>query len=220
MTEILNFFSTMPIEILDWSVEFLSIVPWYAILPFAFLITFVENLFPPSPSDSILLFMGTLVVLGKVDFTSLLLFATLGSTAGFVLMYYFGYKFGIRFLNSESNRFKFITKESMEKPEKWFKKYGYYVIIANRFIAGTRAVISFFAGMSKLNLKVTTILSAVSALVWNFILIYLGVIFADNLDAVRDGMQSYGRIVFPIILIIILAYILKYVVQKFILKKV
>jgi len=216
MTELLNYFSTIPVEVLDWSIIFLSEVPWYAILPFAFLITFIENILPPSPSDSILLFMGTLVVLGKVDFVTLLLFATLGSTAGFIFMYFLGFKFGIKFI--ESNKLKFLTKESMEKPEKWFRKWGYYIIVINRFISGTRAVISFFAGMSKLNFKKITILSGISAAIWNFILIYLGVIFADNIEVIRDGIKTYGKIIFPAVLVILLFLILKYFFNKYVLK--
>ena len=41
--------------------------------------------------------------------------------------------------------------QRIEKIEVWFAKYGYWVIFANRFLSGTRSVISLFAGIFKLN---------------------------------------------------------------------
>jgi membrane protein DedA with SNARE-associated domain len=192
---------------LDAAIEFLSHLEWYWVLGFAFFITLLENVFPPSPSDSVLVFMGSLIALGTVGFVPLLAFATLGSVAGFVIMFYLGSKFGHNIVNS--NRMPFITKENLEKPELWFQRWGYYLIVANRFLSGTRAVIAFFAGMSDLDLKKTVILSALSALIWNSILIYLGVVFGNNFEAILDYLSLYGKIIFPLIGLVILFFIVK-----------
>ncbi len=208
MFEVFEIFSKIPIEFLDWSYDFLKTVPWYSILLFAMFITFLENIFPPSPSDVLLVFMGTLVSVGTVSFTPLLLMATLGSTLGFIFMYSLGFKFETKIIDSD--KLPFITKKQLQKPEEWFRKYGYYIIVANRFLSGTRAVISFFAGMSKLDLTKTTILSLFSAMVWNSILITLGLIFADNLDLVKEYIALYGKIVFPILLLILIVFAIKY----------
>ena len=198
---------------LDASIEFLRSVPWYWVLVFSFVVTFVENIFPPSPSDSILLFTGSLVSLGNIGFIPLLLAASLGSSVGFMLMYFLGYKFGQKFI--DSNRFKFINSDSMKKPEEWFRKYGFWIIIANRFLSGTRAVISVFAGISKLHFAKTTFLSTISAIVWNSILIYLGIVFAKNLHKVIDFISLYGSIIGKLTLIIIIGYILySYLIKK------
>lgn len=191
----------------DHAIEFLKQLPWFWVLFFAFVITFVENIFPPSPSDSILLFMGSLVTLNVVGFIPLLIFSTLGSTCGFLLMYYIGDKFGTKI--TKSKKFSFINEKNLEKPDAWFKKYGYYLIVVNRFLSGTRAVISFFAGMSKLNFTKTLILSTISAALWNLILIELGIIFTKNLNQVISYMTMYGKILFPIIILLIVFYLIK-----------
>lgn len=183
----------------DAAIYFLTHLEWYWVLTFAFIVTLVENLFPPSPSDSVLVFIGSLVALGTVKFIPLLVAASLGSLAGFVIMYYLGYFFGHRVV--DSNRIKFINQKDLEKPEKWFRQYGYYLIIANRFLSGTRAVIAFFAGMSELTVSKTIILSLLSALLWNAILIYLGIVFGDNYESIIDYISLYGKIIFPIALI-------------------
>lgn len=213
MFEIFDVFSKLPIEFLDWSYTTLRIIPWYSILIFALFITFLENIFPPSPSDVLLLFMGTLIADSPhLSFINLSIASTTGSTIGFITMYYLGYKFENKIV--ESNKLKFISKESLAKPTLWFNKYGYFIIVANRFLSGTRAIISFFAGVSKLDIKKTTILSAISAYVWNSILIYLGVIFANNLDVVKEYINLYGKIVFPILILLIIVLFIKFLINR------
>lgn len=213
MTEFFAFFSNIPLEFLDWSYSFLGTIPWYSILLFALFITFIENIFPPSPSDVLLLFMGSLVNTSEqITFINLSIISTIGSTLGFLVMYYLGYRFETKII--ESNRLKFITPESLQKPSQWFNKYGYFIIVANRFLSGTRAVISFFAGVTKLDFKKTTILSTISAYIWNSILIYLGMIFSNNLDKVKEYISLYGKIVFPILILGILILIVKYFITK------
>lgn len=196
---------------LDYALEILKNIDWYWVLIFAFFITFIENIFPPSPSDILLLFMGSLVVLGNVGFVPLLISSTLGSIVGFLVMYYIGKVFGEKII--ESKKIPFINAESLEKPKLWFNKYGFYIIVANRFLSGTRAVISFFAGISHLSLPKTVILSLLSAGLWNFILIYLGMIFSDNLEKVIEYINLYGKILFPSILVILIGLAIKYIIK-------
>lgn len=213
MTEFFSFFSNIPLDFLDWSYSFLGTIPWYSILFFALFITFLENIFPPSPSDVLLLFIGSLVNTSEqITFLNLSIVSTIGSTLGFLVMYYLGYRFETRII--ESNRLKFITPESLQKPTQWFNKYGYFIIIANRFLSGTRAVISFFAGVTKLDFKKTTILSTISAYIWNSILIYLGMIFSNNLEKVKEYISLYGKIVFPILILGIIILIIRYIIAK------
>ena len=68
------------------------------------------------------------------------------------------------------------------------------MIVANRFLAGTRAFVSFFAGMSKMSLPVTTLLSALSAAVWNSILLYLGMVFANNWRVGAEYLALYSKV--------------------------
>ncbi|OGU18074.1 MAG: hypothetical protein A2X61_03055 [Ignavibacteria bacterium GWB2_35_12] len=191
---------------LEAIVSFLSTVPWYWVLIVALLITALENIFPPAPCDTVLVFTGTLVGLNVVGSIPLVLVATLGSTIGFAIMFRLGSTLGVKIVKSP--KFTFISEESMKKPEQWLRKYGYFLIVANRFLSGTRAIISFVAGMYKMRLDWTIILSAVSALIWNSILIYSGYLLGENWRRAEYYMTLYGRIIIPtiggIILIIIL----------------
>lgn len=178
----------------------------------ALAVTFIENIFPPSPSDTVLLFMGSFVGLGKVDFIPLLIFSTIGSILGFAIMFELGRKYGNRII--QSKKFKFITPESLEKPRLWFDKYGYWLIVGNRFLSGTRAVISFFAGISDLRFRLTLILSAASALVWNALLIFLGMEFGANWQLVDEYLSKFGTGITITTIAIILIFVVRWLYKR------
>jgi membrane protein DedA with SNARE-associated domain len=170
-------------------------------------IAYIENVFPPLPSDVIVVAAGSLVGLGRVDFALLLVLSTVGSTAGFLTMYKVGDWFGIRIL--EAGKLKYIPLEKVHKVEAWFKKYGYWIVIANRFLAGTRAVVSFFAGMSELSLWRTAILSFFSSLIWNFVLIFAGKELGKNWREISFYLISYGKVVTIIMIIVVIVFVIR-----------
>jgi membrane protein DedA with SNARE-associated domain len=178
-----------------------------------FLISYIENIFPPFPSDVVVVFAGSLMAIGTNSAIPTLFLATSGSTLGFLTMYWIGDKFGDKVL--EKGRISFISADRVKLVERWFRKYGYWVIIANRFLAGTRAVVSFFAGVSEMKLAPTTILSAVSALCWYSILVYAGVKLGENWRQIGDVLATYSAVVTTIILATLLTWLLfKYVIFK------
>jgi len=177
-----------------------------------FFIAFIENVFPPSPSDLVVVFAGSLIGIGRVGFVETLLITTLGSTAGFVVMYKIGDWFGARII--EGGKIKFLPLEGVHKVESWFARYGYGIIIANRFLAGTRAVVSFFAGMSKLNLTKTTLLSFLSALAWNAILLTGGFFLGENWQDIDFYLSTYSKVVTGIVVIAIIVFVIRYVSMK------
>ena len=165
-------------------------------------IAYIENIFPPFPSDIILVAAGYLCAAGRVDFWIVLVVSTLGSAAGFVTMYKIGSWFGLKVL--EAKRFKFLQLDKIHNVEAWFNKYGYLVVIVNRFLAGTRAVIAFFAGISNLSFWKTIVLAFISSLVWNAILLFAGKSLGSNWRAITPYLETYGQIVLIISVVIIL----------------
>lgn len=168
------------------------------VLAFMFFVAYIENVFPPSPSDVFLIFAGTMIGVGTVGFFPSLLVATLGSTLGFLSAYLLGRYFQSSIVDGRFSRW--LPVNTIQQVEGLFQKYGYGVIVANRFLAGTRAIVSFFAGMSKMNLPVTTALCAVSALAWNAMLLYLGKIFAGNWRKAAEYLELYSKAATVIVL--------------------
>lgn len=188
-----------------------SINPIYIYLT-VFGIAYIENIFPPFPSDVIVAFSGALAAISSVSVPIVITFAICGSTLGFLTMYFVGKTIGDKIL--EKGKIKFISPQSVFRVEQWFRKYGIWLIVGNRFLAGTRAVISFFAGMSEMNLKLTLILSTISALIWNLILIYVGYFVGHNLSRIQEWLSTYNKIVLILIVTIFVLLLTRYFINK------
>ena len=177
-----------------------------------FLFAFGENVFPPSPSDAVVVVGGSLIATGIIDFIPTLILTSLGTVIGFMVLFYIGSTVDKKVLHA--GKFKFIPIDAIDKVEIWFKKYGYGIILANRFMPGTRAVISFFAGLSHLDVKKTIILSTISAIAWNALILCLGYIFGDNVELVDKYLTTYSNIVIGITVVVALFFIIRFYLRK------
>jgi membrane protein DedA with SNARE-associated domain len=187
------------LEYLDTIFQQISPLTAYLLL---FISAFVENVFPPIPGDTVTLIGAYLVISGKLSFTGVYLSTSLGSVLGFFTMYMLGLKLGRKFLDSKLGR-KVFTEAQYQKTEKWFSKYGYGIIAANRFLSGTRSVISIFAGSFHLNWIYVLGLATLSALLWNGLLIYIIYVVGLNWDVITGMISQYNKIVIALTIIII-----------------
>ena len=183
---------------------------WIYVSLFAF--AFIENVFPPSPSDLVVVIGGSLISTHALHFIPTLLVTTIGSVIGFMVLFFIGTQLDKKLIRA--GKVKFIPTEGLEKVENWFSKYGYWIILANRFLPGTRSVISLFAGLSELNVKKTVILATISAFVWNSSIIYLGIIFGHNIEVVDNYLSTYSNVAVIITCTVILFLVLKYFWKK------
>lgn len=176
------------------------------------LIPFIENLFPPSPSDLIVVLAGSLIANGTINYFLALVLSSVGSEVGFMLLYYFGLQTDKKIIHT--GKLKFISQEAVAKADDWFAKYGYAIILFNRFLSGIRAVISFFAGLAELNIKRTFILSTVSAVAWNVVLLGLGILFGHNLPLVDRFLANYSYGIIAAATIIAVYFLVKYLLKR------
>jgi len=177
-----------------------------------FFISFVENIFPPSPSDVVVVFGGALAGLGKGSYLIALISGASGSTLGFMTAYSIGRWFGRSII--ERGKARFLPAESIRKAEDWFLKYGDWIIVANRFLAGTRAVISIFAGMAKTDFLKTTVLSFISSLAWYGLLVYAGYSLGHHWHRIYDYLYTYSAIVMGLILVALSAVIIRHFILR------
>lgn len=182
-----------------------TIMQWNILLLYLFLFvsSVLENLFPPIPGDTITVFGAFLVGIGKLDFFMVYAVTTLGSSIGFILLFYAG-----AFLEMEffiNTRFKIFSSKKIIEAEKWFSRYGYYIVVLNRFLPGVRSVISIAAGISGLKGVKVFLLSLVSAMGWNFLWIYTGYTLGNNWNIVQEKIsiiiRNYNIAAFAVLII-------------------
>ena len=183
---------------------------WLYVILFFF--AFIENVFPPSPSDVVVIVGASLIASTSLGFVPVLIITSIGSALGFILMYYVGYFLSEKILRS--GKIKFIDKASLEKTDLWFSKYGYWIILANRFLPGTRSVISFFSGVHELDVKKTFLYALISAFLWNILIIYLGMTMGNNVELIDYYLTTYSNIVLGLTGVIAVAVLVRYFIIK------
>ena len=197
---------------MEWLIEVISGMNPGMIYGALLLAAYLENVIPPIPGDSIVIFGAYLVGIGNIEFIPTLIMTTVGSLAGFLTFYAIGRYGGREFF--ENRKFRWFDSKRMAKIDKWFAKWGIWVIIVNRFLAGTRSVVSVFAGFSKIGWLKVTILAFISSLVWNTILISAGYYAGNNWKSVEGGLRNYSLIITIIVIIVIVISIFFYFKNK------
>ncbi|MFA3782657.1 DedA family protein [Melioribacteraceae bacterium 4301-Me] len=177
-----------------------------------FFFSFIENIFPPSPSDIVIVIGATIVANSIFLFIPILLITSLGSSLGFIVMYYVGSKFGEKVIRK--GKLKFVKKEALYKADLWFSKYGYKLIIINRFLPGTRSVVSFFCGIHNLVPVKTFIYAAISSFLWYSLLIYLGVQLERNVQLIDKYLEAYSNIILSLTILLFVFIFIKFLLRK------
>ena len=152
---------------------------------------FVENIFPPIPGDTITAFGAFLVGARRLDFMGVYLSTTLGSLAGFMSLFWIGNLLGRKFFIEKD--YRLFSAQNILQAEQWFQKYGYFLILLNRFFPGIRSIISLAGGISNLGVFRVALLALISAGVWNLIWIAIGYSLGNNWETVKEKM---GHILF------------------------
>jgi membrane protein DedA with SNARE-associated domain len=177
-----------------------------------FFFAFIENVFPPSPSDVVVVVGASLIVSTSIGFVPVLFITSIGSALGFLVMYYVGFFLSEKVLRS--GKIKFISKDALSKTDEWFSKYGYWIILANRFMPGTRSVISFFSGVHELHVFKTFLFALVSAFLWNFIIIYLGMTLGNNIELIDYYLTTYSNIGIGLTILVVIIFTIRFLVKK------
>ncbi len=179
-----------------------------------FLSSFTENVIPPIPGDTVVLLGAYLVGTNRLNFLGVYLATTLGSVAGFVTMYAVGKYAGVAFLATSQGK-RLFKEKYLEKTRIWFGKWGYGVILANRFLSGTRSVISLFAGIFHLRLSLVIILALISSMIWNALLIGGGLLLGRNWSLLGEWITTYNKL-FLILLVLVIVY---FMVRRYLIKR-
>jgi len=192
--------------VLESLFSFIEQSPAWLVFLTVFLASYVENIFPPVPGDTILIFGAYLVGRGELSFSMAMVTTLLGSVLGFLTLYVAGYRYGRRFMYSTQQTW--FSPASLKRVEVLFEKWGYGVVLINRFLAGLRSVVGLFAGIGKLNIWKVIILSTISSVLWNGTLIWLGSTIGENWEQIGAYLKQYNTIVSVLIVTVIAGFLI------------
>jgi membrane protein DedA with SNARE-associated domain len=146
----------------------------------------VEGIFTPIPSELIMPFAGYVAYSGELNFFLVILVGSLGAVIGSSVAYMLALWLG-RPLVDRFGFFFGLDEKRMATAEHWFERWGIWGIFIGHSLPGIRSVISFPAGLSKMNRKKFVIFTFSGALVWNTVLVTAGYLLGE------EWMQFWER---------------------------
>jgi membrane protein DedA with SNARE-associated domain len=188
-------------ELLAAFTSFITSLDPVAIYAVLMLIAYLENVIPPIPGDVMIVYGGYLAAGHIIALLPLLVITSIAATAGFLTYFYLGWRWGTEEAIATRHRIlsRFIDTNHIDRALHYMNRYGEWVILANRFLAGTRSIISIAAGMSRMNPWQTAANSLLSAVLWNAVLIGAGWQLQTNWEIFGSYLKAYGQIVGGII---------------------
>ena len=157
---------------------------------------FLENIVPPVPGDTVVVFSAYLVGRGLLNIWPVFLATCVGGTAGFLAMYYLGYSRGRAFFAGRRGTAK------LAQAERWLSRYGVALILGNRFLSGIRSVIAIGAGLGRMPWPTVVLCSSIGMAVWNGLLLYAGFLVGENWEQVAEVLAQYNRVLVGILCLV------------------
>ena len=165
------------------------------------LLVLLENLFPPIPSEVILPLAGFTASKGDFLIMIVILWATVGSVVGAVILYYIGALLGRDRTRAIFRKMPLVKINDVNKTEAWFIKHEAKAVFYGRMIPIFRSLISIPAGVERMNMRLFVAYTTAGSLIWNSTLIGLGFILGENFYLVKEYVSVFQYLVITLIII-------------------
>lgn len=177
--------------------------PWQIYI-FLFLGSFLENLLPPIPGDTLIVFGAYLAGIGIIGVVPAYFSMWLGSVIGCMLVYGVVYLKGRAiFLKWES---KIFSEINLKKAEDWFSRYGDRLVIFNRFLPTVRAFVGIGAGITRIHPFRMLVYVLLGTFLWNSLLVYFGLMLGENWRLVIDILRAYNQVILVLVVLAGISY--------------
>ena len=164
----------------------------------------LENLFPPIPSEIVLPFAGALVSDGGMSYPLAIVFATLGSLIGALVLYAVG-RYGGRPLIYRYRRIFRLSEAQLDRADAWFDRRGPWIVLFGRLVPGIRSIVSIPAGASEMPLPLFLGLTVLGSAVWNAALIGAGWALGANWEDASSIVDSATKVVVILVVLSVVA---------------
>ncbi len=169
----------------DWIVKTIRSLGYVGVTS----LTFLENLFPPIPSELVIPLAGFVAATGALSIWGVIVAATVGSLAGALLWYEIGRRVGERRVRrwvERSGKWITLSPKDVDRAQGWFKRHGGAAVFLGRLVPGVRTFISLPAGFAGMPRTPFLLYSAGGTALWTAALAYAGVVLKANFTIVGD----------------------------------
>lgn len=133
------------------------------------LLMFLENLFPPLPSEVIMPMAGFTAGKGELNIVGVLLAGTAGTLAGALFWYAVARRLGeerLRRWAERHGRWITLSPEEIERLDQWFERHSRWAVPVGHLVPGIRTLISIPAGIFGMGVARFVLLTLLGAGAW------------------------------------------------------
>jgi membrane protein DedA with SNARE-associated domain len=178
---------------------------------------FIESFFVPIPSELIMPFAGFIASQGKMNLYVLIILGGVASYVGSLPFYFIGYwgnKLVVEKFLKKYGKYLFISEEDVDKGFEIFNKYGKAIVMFGRVIPIIRSVISFPAGVAKMNFLQFSIYTLLGSIIWSGILATLGCVLGGNWSIIGSYISRYEDIVLILLGILVVGFVVYKLINR------
>lgn len=189
-----------------------SIIEDFSYAGVAFLM-FLENVFPPIPSELIMPLAGFYSSNGEFSLWGVIVAGTVGSVVGGLPLYFLGTHAGeerIRRWCDRHGKWIGISGRDLDKSKRWFSRHGAKAVFLCRLVPGVRSLISLPAGLARMPLTPYLIYSTLGSALWTTALALAGRGLGQNYDQVE---KAVGPISTAVVVGIVLTIVVRAIRQ-------
>ncbi|MFN9630711.1 MAG: DedA family protein [Cyanobacteriota bacterium] len=169
---------------------------------------FLENLFPPIPSEVIMPLGGFYVHQGKLSLIPVVLAGLLGTVLGALPWYGIG-----RLVNEDRieqwlarhGRWIGISPQELHRSRTWFNRHGTALVFWGRLIPGIRTLISVPAGIEMMPLAPFLAWTTAGSLIWTLLLTVAGLLLGEGYSRVEFWIEPVAKVVKVLLVVAALA---------------
>lgn len=165
------------------------------------LLTVVETVFPPLPSEVILPLAGYLAERGRMSLAAVLVAATVGAVVGSWVLYGVGARLGRERSAVMLSRLPLVDREDVDGAVAWFDRHGPWAVLFGRLVPGVRSLVSLPAGASSMSLTRFTVLTTVGSLAWNAVLVGAGYALGTQWRTVERYAGVVDKVVYAAVVL-------------------
>lgn len=172
----------------QWAIDIMGFLG----APGAGLAIFLENVFPPIPSEIILPLAGLAAYEGKFTIVEAILWTTLGSLLGAYLLYGLGRWLGHDRTVALARKLPFIDEDDVTKTVAWFNRHGNKAVFFGRMLPIFRSLISIPAGIERMPAVRFGLLTLAGSLIWNTLFVGAGFLLGpawEQILIVADALK-------------------------------
>jgi membrane protein DedA with SNARE-associated domain len=166
----------------------------------------IETVIPPIPSEAVLGAAGVLINDGRLSLVPVVIWATVGSVVGASVLYSIGRALGPRRSHAFLDRLPLVATEDVDRTFDWFERHGRSAVFFGRMVPIVRSFVSVPAGVVKMPWPQFLLYTAGGSLIWNSVLIGLGVAAGDF---VQENLHYLDYAVVAVVVLAVVWFVYK-----------